>query len=294
MNSKPKFDIAQRFSFDELDARGCYVKLKNTINDIQATHHYPKPLATLLNEFAVSAVLLRDTVKLDGSLTIQYRSGQGSNSPISMIIADCSAEYGVRAVCEFDASAFPSNTGKIDLKDLSTNATLVITITPKEGKRYQGIVAIGSSSLAECLQDYFLRSEQLPSRFEIVADAEQVTAISIHAMPEQDSEIVATLKDDWQRLNMLMDTLTTSEMFELDSTTLLTRIFHEENCRLYDQKSVNFFCDCSRERSAAAIQSLGNDEIKNLMSEQDIVTIDCHFCFQRYEFDQKDLEGMLV
>jgi len=70
-----QLDIAQRFSFDELDARGCYVSLKAAIADIQATHHYPKPLAKLLNEFAVSSVLLRDSVKLSGSLSIQYRAG---------------------------------------------------------------------------------------------------------------------------------------------------------------------------------------------------------------------------
>jgi molecular chaperone Hsp33 len=287
-------DLAQRFSFDELDARGCYVRLDDTLADIQATHHYPEPLAKLLNEFAVSAVLLRDSVKLNGSLTIQYRATSSSQSSVSMIIADCSYDYGVRAVCEFDVEKFPANIDALDLRDLGANATLTITISPKDGKRYQGVVAIESASIGECLQDYFLRSEQLPSRFEIFADKENAVGISIHALPEQDSEIVATLKDDWQRLNMLLDTLTQEEMSELDSQTLLTRLFHEEQCRLYDEKKVKFACDCSRERSAAAIQSLGNEEIKSLIAEQDIVAIDCHFCFQRYEFNQQALEDLLV
>jgi len=289
-----KFDLAQRFSFDDLDARGCYVSLKNTIADIQSTHHYPKVLAELLNEFAVSAVLLRDSVTLDGSLTIQYRAGSNSDAAISMIIADCSSEYGVRAICEFDSNALAPNIEQLDLREISTDATLTITISPNEGKRYQGIVAIDSANLADCLQDYFLRSEQLPSRFEIVAEADQAIGISIHAMPEQDSEIVATLKDDWQRLNILMDTLTQEEVLGLDADNLLTRLFHEENCRLHDSKSVMFSCDCSYQRSAAAIQSLGNEEIKAIMAEQEVVSIDCHFCFQRYEFDQQALEALLV
>ena len=152
MNNKTvekSHDFAQRFSFDELDARGCYVNLQNTIEDIQATHHYPESLAILLNEFAASAVLLRNTVKLDGSLTIQYRSGD-QQSPVSMIIADCSSDYGVRAICEFDGQRFLPKEEKIDLRSLSSNAHLVITITPKYGKRYQGIVAIDSANLT-CL-----------------------------------------------------------------------------------------------------------------------------------------------
>jgi len=44
-------DIRQRFVFDELDARGCIVRLNDTCEAIQATHHYPSNLARLLNEF---------------------------------------------------------------------------------------------------------------------------------------------------------------------------------------------------------------------------------------------------
>ena len=286
-------DIAQRFSFDELDARGCYVNLRESIADIQATHHYPKPLAKLLNEFAASSVLLRDSVKLNGSLSIQYRAGHHSDSPVGMIIADCSSQYGVRAVCEFDAECFPANIDTIDLKSLSADATLTITISPDQGDRYQGIVAIESASLTECLQDYFLRSEQLPSRFEIMATENHVVGMSVHAMPEQDSEIVATLKDDWRRLNFLVDTLTEEELQNLDTQTLLTRLFHEEECRLHKPKNIQFACDCSRERSAGAIQSLGEQEIRALISEQELVTIDCNFCFQRYEFDRKALAELI-
>jgi len=282
-------DFIQRFSFDELDARGCYVRLNQTIEDIQATHHYPEPLAKLLNEFAVSAVLLRDSVKLDGSLTIQYRS----DDAISIIVADCSAEYGVRAVCEYDAAALTSIGDTVDLQNLSNNATLTITISPENGKRYQGVVAIESPSLVECLQDYFIRSEQLPSRFAIVADRHQAIGVSLYALPEQDSEIVAILKDDWQRLNMLMDTLTDEEMRDLEATELLRRLFHEEHCRSYEEKKVSFQCDCSRERSAIALKSLGLQELKNIKQEQESVSIDCHFCFQRYEFDHKDLDEMI-
>lgn len=282
-------DFIKRFSFDQLNARGCYVRLEQTILNIQETHHYPKPLAKLLNQFAVSAVLLRDSVKLDGNLTIQY----GSDDAISLIVADCSTEYGTRAVCEYDAAALAGIDGEIDLQTLSSNATLTITISPKNGNRYQGVVAIEASSLAECLQDYFLRSEQLPSRFVIMADSHQGVGISLYALPEQDSEIVAILKDDWQRLNFLMDTLKEDEMRELDVNELLRRLFHEEQCRSYEEKSVRFQCDCSRERSAAALKSLGVQELENIKQEQETISIDCHFCFQRYEFNHHHIDAML-
>jgi molecular chaperone Hsp33 len=51
-----------------------------------------------------------------------------------------------------------------DLKTLVGNGYLVITITPEEGERYQGVVGLEGDTLAACLEDYFLRSEQLPTR----------------------------------------------------------------------------------------------------------------------------------
>lgn len=41
---------------------------------------------------------------------------------------------------------------------------MVITITPSEGERYQGVVGLEGDTLAACTEDYFMRSEQLPTR----------------------------------------------------------------------------------------------------------------------------------
>lgn len=40
----------------------------------------------------------------------------------------------------------------------------MITITPSEGERYQGVVGLEGDTLAACLEDYFMRSEQLLTR----------------------------------------------------------------------------------------------------------------------------------
>ncbi len=60
-----------------------------------------------------------------------------------------------------DAGEIPENA---DLKTLVGNGYVVITITPSEGERYQGVVGLEGDTLAACLEDYFMRSEQLPTR----------------------------------------------------------------------------------------------------------------------------------
>ncbi|NND81317.1 MAG: redox-regulated molecular chaperone Hsp33, partial [Gammaproteobacteria bacterium] len=157
-------DLKQRFVFDQSDARGCYVRLTETVADIQATHHYPDNLAKVLNEFALAVVLLRDSIKVDGSITIQLRAP----GAISLIMADCLADKRVRAIAEYDGSALAAN-DPVELASFGDGAVMAITITPRQGERYQSIVPIEQATLAGCLEDYFARSEQLPSWFVLCA-----------------------------------------------------------------------------------------------------------------------------
>lgn len=50
---------------------------------------------------------------------------------------------------------------QMSLHQMICEGVLVITISPTQGERYQGVIALDKPTLAECLEDYFIRSEQL-------------------------------------------------------------------------------------------------------------------------------------
>jgi len=277
-------DFRQRFVFDQLDVRGCIVKLEQTVESIQATHHYPKNLANLLNQFALAAALLRDSIKIDGSLTIQLRS-PGS---INLLMADCMADRRIRAIAEYDSAALAAG-DLILLNDLGKDSTLAITISPEDGERYQSIVPIEHSTLAECLEDYFKRSEQLPSQFSFHANRESALGIALHALPPEKVPDKKHSTEHFDRLKVLLKSLSTDEALSLKSQEILTRLFHQESCRLFDANAVEFGCICSSEKSLDAVKALGQEDINALIEEQkaqgnQTLVVDCHFCFQRYEF----------
>ena len=284
-----KKDYVRRFVFEELDARGCIVRLSESSQAIQQTHYYPPNLAKLLNQFALAAVLLHDSIKIASSVTIQLRNAtESSNNAISLLMADCMPERKVRAIAEYESELLGADE-TLDLSGFATIASLTITITPREGERYQSIVPLEHATLAECLEDYFARSEQLPSWFTLVADQEEAMGISIHALPEERIKDAALRQDSLARLKALLNTLTSEEALQLDSQELLTRLFHEESCRLFDSVPVEFGCVCSAQKSLDAIKSLGEQDVEELLAEQqsegrDSLSVDCHFCFQRYEF----------
>lgn len=287
-------DFRQRFVFDQLDVRGCIVRLDETCKTIQATHHYPPNLAMLLNQFAIAVTLLRDSIKFSGSLTIQLRT-QG---PIGLIMADCMADRRVRAIAEYNSEELaPSDSMALD--SFGAGAVLAITITPEDGERYQSIVPIEHATLSECLQDYFQRSEQLPSLFSFHSSGDVAFGIALHALPQEKVTDKKAADIHFERLQALLQTLSQDEALSLSAPAILTRLFHEESCRLFDAHAVEFGCSCSSKKSMDAIKSLGRDNVTSLIDEQkadgnSALTIDCHFCFQRYEYDFDHIRGLFT
>ena len=62
--------------------------------------------------------------------------------------------------------------------------------------------------------------------------------------------------------------------------------------RLFDPAPVRFACSCSAQRSAGALQSLGEAEVKRILAEQQAITIDCQFCNRQYRFGPEEVEAL--
>jgi molecular chaperone Hsp33 len=160
------------------------------------------------------------------------------------------------------------------------------------------VVPIEHASLEECLQDYFVRSEQLPSSFRLMASRDMATGISLHALPKEKVLDAQETAEHFSRLQIFLQSLQPEEALRLDNQAVLTRLFHEESCRLFEGIEIEFGCECSLEKSLAAIISLGADDARELIDEQrqagnDAFTVDCHFCFQRYHIPHSEVEFIL-
>ncbi len=274
-------DQTQRFLFDNTHIRGEITGLQRSYQEVLAKHNYPEPVRLLLGEFMAAVALLSDTLKFDGTLSLQVR-GAGQ---VRMLMAECRDNRALRAIAQYndDFSADQSLLG---------NGQLAITIEPKNGKRYQGIVSIndGDHSLSHALEDYFRQSEQIRTRVWLFADQQIATGLLLQAMPHSASEGSLEVDDDaWNRVVHLAETLTADEMLTLDNTTVLQRLFHEEEVRVYEARPLEFECTCTRERCANAILMLGEEEAQAVVAEQGEIHSDCQFCHQHYRFVPEDV-----
>ncbi|MBU2985013.1 Hsp33 family molecular chaperone HslO [Saccharophagus degradans] len=283
-------DQIQRFIFDATDIRGEIVTLDQSFLAATNHQHLSPWCKSLLGEFLAAVSLLSETLKFNGLLTLQAR-GDGD---IPLIMAETDNLGHVRGIIKPAASA-PLETldlGDAALPDIIGNGVLVMTIDPKIGERYQGIVPLENGTLAECLSDYFERSEQLATKFLLFSSPEKCAGMLLQALPAQKVKDQAEREDKWNTVVQLAKTVKQEELFELDHATLLYRLFNELECRLFAGKTIQFKCGCSRKRCANAITSLGKQDALELIEQQQKIDINCEFCGTNYTFKRKDIDTL--
>ncbi|SDS94969.1 Hsp33 family molecular chaperone HslO [Pseudomonas oryzae] len=281
-------DFSQRFLFEDTDVRGELVELDQSYAEVLAKHAYPEAVAQLLGEMLAAVTLLSDTLKYDGLLVLQARS----SGPVPLLMVECSSEREIRGIARYDAAALGAAGS---LRELMPEGVLAITMDPKVGKRYQGIVSLDGDTLAACLSGYFAMSQQLPTRFWLNADGRRARGLLLQQLPADRQRDAEARETSWEHLVTLADTLTAEELLGLDNLTLLHRLYHQEEVRVFDEEPLRFGCSCSRERSATALVSLGAEDAARLVEEQGgAVQIDCQFCNHRYEFDAADIAQLFA
>lgn len=273
-------DKLHRFLIDDANVRGEWVQLDTAWQALTECADYPAPIRRMLGESFAAVALLSATIKYKGALVIQVNGG----SPLSMLVVQATSEGKMRGMARWNDEAELGTT----VSDLfGKDATLVITVEPEEGEgeRYQSVVALEGETLAECLTAYFEQSEQLKTRLELAVGETSVAGLLVQRLPGEAED-----EDGWNRTSMLAETVKSEELLTLDVETLLHRLFHEENLRLYDGELLSFECGCSQQKVDDMLIGLGRKEAQDTLHEQGKIEVTCDFCNTHYEVDEIDLE----
>jgi len=276
-------DTLQRFLFENADIRGDLVHLDTSWQSVLEKHDYSPAVRTLLGEMMVAAVLLTATLKYKGRLTMQIQ-GEG---PVSLMVVECSSERALRGL----AHATENTTGN-SLADLVGKGRLAITLEPdKTGERYQSIVELTGTTLADALENYLDVSEQLETRIWIAVDDRSASGLLNQKLPASGKP---QDEDSWNRIQQLSSTIEKSELLSLSAREIIHRLYHEEDVRVFDPETVYFRCSCSRERVENMLRTLGVDEVRSIIEDEGSVDVACEFCNHKYRFDAVDAEQVFI
>ncbi|QSX37431.1 Hsp33 family molecular chaperone HslO [Shewanella sedimentimangrovi] len=272
-------DTLYRYLFENADVRGELVQLANSYQAIITAHSYPPVLQRLLGELLAATSLLTATLKFKGDIGVQLQG----NGPVSMAVINGNHNQELRGVARWEGELADD----APLSQLFGKGYMVITLTPEEGERYQGVIALDKGNLAACLEDYFQQSEQLPTMIKLFADGNAAGGMLLQVLPSEDGNLA-----DFDHLSQLTDTIKQEELLGLPAEEVLHRLYHQEQVRLFDPIDISFKCTCSREKSAAAIRTLDRDEVMHLLAEKGIIELGCEYCNSHYRFDAIDVQAL--
>jgi molecular chaperone Hsp33 len=272
-------DILRRFLFEELGVRGEWVKLTNSWQAAKLHQRGSENMQQQLGQALAAVVMLSATVKFKGSMILQAQ-GDGD---IKTLVAQATDQRKVRGLVrgKENITAGPMET-------MFGQGRLVLTIEMENGAPYQGIVPLQGSNLAAVLQAYFEQSEQLKTRLWLFANATHAVGLFLQELPAQEN-----YKADWEHIEILANTVTEQELFDLDCEQLLYRLFNQEKVRLFDPEPVEFSCACSRSKIEKTLFAMGRTDLEEILAERGVIEVVCEFCSEQYHFDKVDVENIL-
>jgi molecular chaperone Hsp33 len=302
-----------KFLFEGMPVRGMLVRLTDSWRESllrrQAAGAFDAPLRKLLGEMSAAGVLMQANIKFNGAIVLQI-FGDG---PVKVAVTEVQPDLSFRSTAKVVGDLPATDNGHLPLEvmvNVGGQGRCAITLEPKAhlpGQQpYQGIVPLHGDQreplheLSEVLEHYMLQSEQLDTKLILAANDQVATGLLIQRLPVEGEgnlggrhrEDDIGLDEDYNRIAHLAGTLKQEELLTLDASTILRRLFWDEDVRYFEPMTgalgPRFACTCSRERVANMLRSLGRDEIESIIEEQGRVEIGCDFCGLHYHFDPVD------
>lgn len=271
------------FTIPGRNARGRVVRLGPVLEQILAAHGYPPAIERLLADSLVLTALLGTTVHDgEGQMTMQAQTKGGA---VDLLVCDF-RDGELRGYVQHDPARVADLPHDPDMKTLFGEGYLAVTFDQSvTGERYQGIVPIEGTCLADCIEHYFAQSEQIPSLVRTAMSGEIAGGLIVQHLPEgevgRERLHVRSDHPEWEHILALAHTITGEELTEreLSMEDIVWRLFNEEpEIRILDGVNLKKGCRCDAEHVRSVIMKFGESERQEMADEQGIVTVDCAFC----------------
>lgn len=280
--------------------RGRLVRLGRLAEALLGRHRHPQCVAELAAQALALVAGLASALKFQGSFSLQIK-GDG---PVSLLQADCTAEGALRFYVRSDAARLAALLERIPAPDaakLLGQGYLAFTMDPGAGgERYQGVVALGGSSLEEMALAYFRESMQLAGLVRLAAGREaggwRAGALILERIATTGSEEAVRDRSDqaeaWRTATALAATISDRELLDdrLAGEDLLYRLFHSEGILTGAPRALAYGCRCTRARLSAILEGFGTDDLDQMATDGAIV-MTCEFCNLDFRFARTEITG---
>lgn len=256
--------------------------------------HDLSPVATAaLGRTVLAASILGDMLKEDdATVTVRINGG----GPIGTIIAVSDNMGNVRGyVTEPHVDLPLKANGKLDVGTaVGTDGQLTVSRDLGLKEPYIGSTELISGEIAEDFAKYYVESEQVGAAcgLGVLVDTDRSVACAggflVQLLPGAPDNIIDIIEGNIVFMGQVTDILA-----EGSPEDILNAVLQGLEPEILDRTPVEYRCYCSRERVTRAIESMGKENLEEIIKDEKDTEIVCHFCEEKYSFTPDELREIL-
>lgn len=256
--------------------------------------HNTSPVATAaLGRLLTAGAMMGSMMKGEQDLlTLQIRAG----GPLNGLTVTADPHGNVKGYVGNPNVVIPANSkGKLDVATAVGPGFLTVIRDLGLKEPYSGQTMLQTCEIAEDLTYYFATSEQTPSAvgLGVLMNREntvrQAGGFILQLMPFASEDVISTLEKKMQTVTSVTSLLEEGKTPE----QILAELLGELGLEINDRLPTRFYCNCSRERVAKAVISIGKKDLQEMIDENKPIEVNCHFCNTQYHFSVDELRRML-
>lgn len=257
-------------------------------------HHNTSPVATAaLGRLLTAGAMMGSMMKGEKDvLTLQIKAG----GPLQGITVTADSQGNVKGYVGNPDVCIPANSkGKLDVAGAVGPGFLTVIKDMGLKEPYSGQVMLQTCEIAEDLTYYFATSEQVPSAVGLGVlmnknnTVRQAGGFIVQLMPFAEEEVISRLEQNVQKINSVTNLLEEGHTPE----SLLEKVLEGFDIQINEKMDTRFHCNCSKERVAKALISIGRKELNEMIQEGKPIEMNCHFCNTNYTFTVEELKEIL-
>ena len=283
-------DYLVRAAAADAQVRAFAVTARDTVETARKAHDTSPVMTAALGRLLCAGAMMGSMMKGDADiLTLQIR-GDG---PAGGLTVTADSKGRVKGYAVHPQVILPANSqGKLDVGGAIGTGTLQVIRDLGLKEPYVGQTDLQTGEIAEDLTWYFAASEQVPSSvglgvlMEKNNTVKQAGGFIVQLMPFAEEAVIEKLEANLSRIHSVTKLLEDGNSPE----QILGILLEGMDMELLSAMPVEFSCNCSRERVAKALYSIGKKEMDEMIADGEPIEVKCHFCNKAYPFSVEDLK----
>ncbi|MBF0210173.1 MAG: Hsp33 family molecular chaperone HslO [Desulfamplus sp.] len=300
-------DRLYRFILSDGMVRGAIVKTTSMVNQMSANHNLGEIETLVLGQGYIAASLLTANLKSSDRISLNI----DCSGVIKGLDVDSNAFGEIRGYLKNPTFSKELSGAERSLSSLFGAGFLTVTKYLTEAKTpYSGKIILEYGTVAEDLANYFLKSEQTPTAFNLSLHfndssngsdesnfmVDGAGGLFLQAMPGADLKVVDEAEKIMSQLSYSDSALSLSSLFanNVEPDILILEKFETMSPILLGNYRVEFFCRCNLKTITNYISKLPQDELVDIAKNGPFpLEIRCNHCNTLYQFNQPEIEKMI-